>query len=406
MRKSAKNVDITDAKTVIPWARDCIRRHYRRRDFMRLLLSHGLSVAEYDYAIATYDKSYFEEAIKNIAEDVCERIRARRLNLEPIQYRDRFDQTSRKWRKIGCESAMQQILDYIAVYAAQDIFDRRIVLQQMSSIKTRGQERGVRMIRSWIAKDNKAAAYARKHNIRFCKRNMYHVKLDVRQCFPSAKADVFLSLFARDCGNEDLLWLWGELLKTHHFGDYNGMMIGALTSGWAVQYMMSYVYRYAMDLHYMRRGQAKKSITNSMFFMDDMLFCGANRAKLKQAVVKIIKFTAEKLQFEIKPNWYIHCIDDAPIDMMGYVVHGNSKITIRGSTYVHIRRNLLRYNVSKHYSQRQARRACSYYGKIKFADSRHIKAEYHSDVAKRAAAAVVSYFDRKAGTQHANGVLQ
>ena len=184
------------------------------------------------------------------------------------------------------------------------------------------------------------------------------------------------------------------------------MMIGALTSGWAVQYMMSYVYRYAMDLHYTLRGQAKKSITNSMFFMDDMLFCGANRAKLKQAVVKIIKVTAEKLQFEIKPNWYIHCIDDAPIDMMGYVVHGNGKITIRGSTYVHIRRNLLRYNVSKHYSQRQARRACSYYGKIKFADSRHIKAEYHSDVAKRAAAAVVSYFDRKVGTQHANGVLQ
>ena len=42
MKKCCKHIDITDAKTNLPFVSDCIDRHFTRNDFARMLFSFGM----------------------------------------------------------------------------------------------------------------------------------------------------------------------------------------------------------------------------------------------------------------------------------------------------------------------------------------------------------------------------
>ena len=47
MKKCCKNIDITDAKTNLPFVSDCIDRHFTRNDFARMLFSFGMDKKKY-----------------------------------------------------------------------------------------------------------------------------------------------------------------------------------------------------------------------------------------------------------------------------------------------------------------------------------------------------------------------
>ena len=411
MHKIAKHIDIKNQSVVLPWVIDCVQRHYKRHDFRDMLIKHGMKKADYYRAKREHDKYAFVPYCKNIAEDMCERIKNKSLNLKPITIRERVDPSNGKLRPIGNESAEQQVLDYIAVYSSMDIFKRRIVLAQVSSIKGRGQHLGVKFIKSWVRKDNHAAKYAKEHNLRYSRKVVYFVKLDIRKCFPSARLEIFLEYFKRDCGNEDIIWLWEQLLLTHRVNGNEGFMIGALPSCWALQYMLSFTYRKAMDMHYTRRKVPVKVFSHSIFFMDDLLFSGANRSKMMSGIKQLIEYTKQSFGLIIKPTWCIYKltpfedIENAKkdskrwhamklkrksIDMMGYVIHGDGNNTIRGRIFIKARRVILRFNKRNRINLKQAQRACSYKGYFKNSCNHRMDDKYNIWHAFASAAKVVS----------------
>ncbi|MGM9519297.1 MAG: hypothetical protein ACI3WS_01345 [Phascolarctobacterium sp.] len=339
--------------------------------------------------VVDYDREAFFPYIKMIAEDAAEQIARRGLIIEPIKIALRVDPSSGKLRYIGVECPMQQIFDYIVVKSSMDILMRFIVLEQVSSIKKRGQDMGVRLIRYWV-KNHKPK---------------YHVKGDITKCFPSAKYQRFLELFGKYCVNDDILWLWATLFETHkaaymtieNYKGECGMIVGALPSCWAVQFMLSWVYRFAKGLHYERRGQRIKIFEDTLFFMDDILLTGNNRLKMQRSFSKVIKFARDFLGFSIKPNWHIKELEQEPIDMMGYVVHADGHITIRARVFLRARRNVLRYHANGGYKLKQAQRACSYKGYFKNSNSYQVRHKYDINKAMRAAAHVVSLHDRRDG---------
>lgn len=406
MKRSAKNIDITNPDVIFPYVQECVFRHYKRYSFRGLISKIGkMDNDAYGVCVANNDRDMLIPAIKNICKESCERIKAKNLMLPPAHIAEREDRTTGKMRQIGEESAYQQVFDYIAVRSCNDIWRRRLALQQVSSIKKRGQIMGVKMIKSWAQKDKAAAAYAVKHGLRYNKKMRYFAKLDVKKCYPSCRIANFLKLFRRDCGNKDILWLWETLLKSHLVDGNKGFMIGALVSQWAAQYMLSFTWLHAMQLGSVRRGKKIKSVTHGLLFMDDMVFAGSNRKELRKALKSITAFTAQNVGLEIKPLWHIHPFDRFGIDMMGYVVHANGKITIRGRNYIKIRRCLLRYNARGRYTLKQARRACSYKGFIKHSDSRTIQKLYGAAQAYRAAADIVSRHDKKRRQQNAKSLF-
>lgn len=345
--------------------------------------------------LQTFDITVIDYVIHDIAVEVAHRIKIRKLNLPPVILRNMVDKTTGKERIIGKESALQQIFDYVAVGASAEVWNRRIVPHQASSIPGRGQIYGSRMIRKWIVRDNRAAKWARQHNRRYSRKCKYFVKLDIKKCFPSMSMDVFMKFFSRDCGNDDLIWLWKMLLSSHRVNGYTGFMIGALPSQWGAQYLLTFVYRYAMDLAIERRNQRIKLVSHMIFFMDDMSLFSSSRKNLERAIKKISEYVKATLGLTIKSNWSIYDLDHVSVDMMGYVIHRSGKITIRGRDYIHARRILLRFIALGTASLRQANRLLSYKGYFKYSDCRKAAQSMKIDRIFAFCSQVVSYYATK-----------
>ena len=363
MKRKCKNVDLKNYRNMIPAIKDVVFRHSDRYDFKNLLINFGLSLDDYHLYRQTKNKVILEETIERIAKECAARIESKDLRLRKVEIRIKVDKSTGKVRQIGKESAMQQVFDYIAFYSAKEIFDKRIIPEQASSIPGRGQIYGTEMIKRWIDADNDAFRYASRHGFRYSRKCQYHNKNDITKCYPSAKIDCFLKLFRKDCGNEDVIWLWETLLRSHQVEGYTGFMIGSLVSQWAVQYMLSFAYRYIKDLHYERRGKKYKCVEHMLIFMDDMLLIGSNRKQLKSAIRKLKIYLKDELGFVIKDNWQIHNIDEDPIDMMGFVVYSDGHVEIRGRDFIRARRMALRYKSQGNFlTIRQSMRITSYKG--------------------------------------------
>ena len=395
MKKKCKQIDITDYATVLPWVKDCVLRHKKRYDFKALLIRHGVSRENYFKALETYDYSIFDEAIDSIAKEACDRIRERNLDLPPVHIRKMMDTTTGKIRDIGKESAMQQVYDHIAVHSCEEIFRCRMVEQQMSSIQGRGQIKGLQLIRKYIQEDNRSIRYAKCHGLKYDSKCKYHVKLDIRKCYPSADMEIFMKLLEHDCANEDILWLWRTLLESHKVDGYTGFMIGALPSQWACQVMLSYIYRKAMSICKMRRGKRIRSVSHMIMFMDDMLLFSSNRQALLSAVKEITIYAKENLGFEIKQNFHIKDLDLERVDMMGYTVYRNGKAEMRGRNFIHSRRLMLRFIRTGRLVVPQAKRLVSFKGFWKYSDSRRIGMELKTNKIFSKCALLISAHDKE-----------
>lgn len=359
--------------TVRPFIRECVYRHKNKRKFKKLLTTLGTSD--------------LNEAVDKLAVITTTAIKNRNVPIFAPTYCTKLDSTCLKERLIGSETAYQQVFDYIAVRSCEELWRKRIVPQQCSSVKGRGQIYGVKMIRSYIVNDNKAFEYAKTHKSHYSRKCKYFVKLDVRHCYQSIDHRILMVLLRYDIKNDDILYLWETLLKSYKTVDgYNGLLIGALPSQWAAQFMLSFLYRHAME---------NKSVSHMAMFMDDMVLFSGNRRKLKSAVDSLVKYAKDFLGLTIKPNWHIKRLSGCGVDMMGYVAYSNGKITIRARNFIHTRRLVLRYQRTNRLSYKQAKRLVSYKGFFKYSNCREVSQRMKLSTVFRNAQSIIGRIERK-----------
>lgn len=392
MIRSCKHIDITDIDTIKPWVTNCCYRHYRRYDFKRLFLRFGMDKVDYEECVQTKNKAMLNETINKICAECVNSIKHRKLKLSPVHIRKMTDRTTFKERQIGKESAMQQVYDYIAVYSSMEIFRRRMVYEQCSSLPNRGQVYGKNMICKWIRKDNFAKKYSKVHGYHYTEMCKYFVKLDIKQCYPTADLNSFLSLFRKDCANDDIVWLYETLLNSHHVGEYNGFMIGALPSQWACQYMLSFIYRFAKSLTVKRRDKKIRIVKHMCLFMDDMLLFGSSRKQLRGAVEQIINYTKQTFKWDIKPNYHIRLFNKFNIDMMGFIIRKDGSIGIRDRNFIHARRISLRH--IEPFTVCQARRLLAYKGWFDNSNTFSVVKKYRLDKCFTESSYIISRFDK------------
>lgn len=370
MKTYCKGVDITNPDTIEPWVFLCIndpkRRH--RPGFHRLLNKYGDA--------------------HGIAVEITERIKARDLNLPPIQYRNRVDKSSGKDRRLGIESAMQQCMDYVAVFALMPMLKAKTGVFQCASIPGRGQIYGKKILEKWIRKD--------PHGTK------YYDKMDVRHCFENIKPRTVRRLLNRDIRkNPTLIWFVLALIGTFE----EGLSIGSFLSQWLCNYVMSYAYHYATEqLYKVRRGQRHNLITHILMFMDDVILFASSKRDLKMAIKSLEEYLLTFLGLEVKPNHHIKRTDTEPPDMMGFVV-SKECTTIRARTFVRARRALIR--AWRRMQQRlpiylaNAQRIVSYRGYFKHTNSRKVALALHLKEVFKAAKKVISRY-AKGVNQNAN----
>lgn len=407
IKKLCKNIDITNPETIKPWIRECVIKHRKRHDFKALLRHHGMDKGQYIEMVETGNIDLLEPALDSLSLTTAELIRNHEpLNLPKPIIRTRLDVTTGKIREIGCECAMQQVLDIIAVNGAMDVLMRRIKPQQASSVVGRGQIYGMHMIRRWVKKDNAKLQYAHRHQLRATSDMKYFVKCDIRHCYQNMRLEHFMRLFERDCGNADLIWLWHVLLESHRIDDkHQGFMIGALTSQWAAQYVISFAYDHIMALKTTpRRGKERKLVSHMCFFMDDILMTSSSRRSLVTATRSLVHFMMSEFSLTIKPNWDVKEFSDQGIDMMGFIVYRTGKVAIRARNYVRARRMALR--AKNHISYKQAKRIASYKGFFTHTDSQKAKAVLMLPAVWANARKVVSECDKRRSKRNGKSFLQ
>lgn len=337
MKRSCKHIDITKVATIRNWVSWCVARHYKKRaDFRKLLVSYG-----YDEALEGYEEEEsWWKAIDSISLHIVNMIKNRKLELDPVRITEKVDKNSGKVRLIGCESALQQCMDYVAVFSCEEIWKRRIDTFQASSMPGKGQIYAKNLVRDALKKDNARVEYGKRHKIKYSRKYRYYAKTDIKKDFPSARYPRFIAVFRKDCANEDIVWLWEALLKTHRVyyrksdGSielYLGFMIGALTSQYAMIYMLSFASR-----------RLRNKVNFVACFMDDFAILDSIRKRMKDSILDMEKYLYEEFELTLKQNWSIQKIaDDTPIDFVGYRIYPDGKVELRRRNWKKIRRYLL-----------------------------------------------------------------
>lgn len=381
MKRCCKNINLTSAEIIEPFIERCIKRHGKRRDFRHFILQKGLE-NEYRQFLNKEENAPYEISYK-LSVEIADMIKHRAIPPLHVWASQRYDESSRKMRLIGNETVLQRLLDYIVTYGCEELWERKLFCQQCASIPSRGQIYGMRLLRHYALSDERAMKYAVAHHIRYTRKCKYFVKLDIRHCYESIDRNLLMERLTHDIKNDDMLYLWSVLLKSYEEVT-NGILIGALLSQFASQYLVSNICRRALN---------NKAVTHMVTYMDDMVLFSSNRRKLLKAVNDLIRCASDELHLTIKSNFSIKRFDEEPLDMMGYVVHSNSKVTIRAKAFIHARRLIKRYKKNGYMTYIQAKRLISFKGYFIYSDCQKIQSEFFK--AFKHAQNVVSKHERR-----------
>ena len=327
---------------------------------------------------------YHDVLTPYIARELLLEIKNRNIQLSPINYQERVDPSSGKIRVIGITSIKQQVYDYVCVNALKPMLNAKIGYYQCSSIKNRGQKRAKKAIEKCIRQKYKKARYI--------------IKSDVKKCYQSIRHDILFSLLKRDIKNDGVLYLATALVSTYSKNDV-GLCIGTYLSQYLANYFLSYAYHYATEMACANRkdrktGRIKKihPFTRVVFYMDDMVFIGANKKHMKRAMKMIIGYLKSTLDLKLKHDTY-QVIDlfktGSFADVVGYRFY-KDHTTIRRRIFFRISddiKTIRKYGVNT--DLKVCRGFMSRHGFIKASDSVKFKRKSKYDTAYQIAREVI-----------------
>lgn len=349
MKRSCKDVDITDRGLISRAVYACLRKKYKRNDTIKFLSGFtALTGNQIRYILHRGGKAALRWIVERVIDSIREEIITWNISFPAIWYRIKVDGSSGKLRRIGIQNIKQQLYDYIAVEGLKPIL-KRIGEYQYASIKGRGTTKGKEVISHWIRN----------------KRMRYFVKLDVRKCFESIDHTYLMDFLRKHIKNDKLLWLIETLIA----GFERGLSIGSYLSQYLCNLYMSIIYHYIMeDMYKIRRGKRTPLVRHCLIYMDDILMIGSRKRDVEKAVRLTIQ-KAHDMGLTIKPNYQVRKIDGNRIDMMGFKIY-RTHTEIRGRIYLRVRRNFRR--ARKKNTLRIAKKCLSYYGYLKHTDSKRI----------------------------------
>ena len=351
MKRYCKKVDITNENFIRQCAQKALKGKWKRNDVLRYC-GQLLQCSAREEVETPIGRSVL---LDKITEQIRHELLNHKLHVPKIFYRQRVDASSFKVRNIGIENIKQQIYDYIAVEAIQDLL-KRVGEFQCASIKKRGIRYGVQYVQRWV----------RQPSAR------YFVQLDIKQCFPSIPHDKILAFLHKYIANDEVYWLIETLITSFD----SGLVIGSYLSQHLCNLYLSQLYHEIKEnMFYTKRNAKMPQVQHVLFYMDDILLIGSNKTQLRHAVKHIIDFAASKLGLTIKPTWQIHPLDGTHfIDMMGYRIYP-THTTLRRRVFLRARR-AFKGKYRKKLTYEQAQKCVSYYGYFVHTDLYHFTHKY------------------------------
>lgn len=169
---------------------------------------------------------------------------------------------------------------------------------------------------------------------------LYCLKMDVRKFYPSINHDILCEIIKRKVKDASLLVL---LIGIIYSAD--GVPIGNYLS----QFFANLYFRYA----------------------DDIVILSSDKNFLRTVLIAIKMYLKEVLDLRLKPNYQIFPVDDRGIDFVGYRFY-HTHVLLRKSIKIRLFRLVKKYQSGKIDRQELRRRMQSYFGWLKFCNSKNL----------------------------------
>ena len=365
MKRWCKNIDITNRELISEATWSCLQGKMTRADTIRMFVEYTGLPYEFLVDIAKKHRNMLDGVVEAVIDGIRQEIIDRKYTVKKIRHKLKIDSCTGKLRKIGIQDIKQQIYDYIAVYALEELFRKKLCYYQTGAVKKKGNDFGAGAIYNWLADKNNRIAW----------------QADVRHYYESIDKRRLKRMLARDVDNEPLLHLVFFLIDTFE----SGLSIGSYLSQFLANYYLSKAYIYAGQLYKERKakdGSIKRvSLVNHVLFqMDDILFIGHSEKDMRMAVRKFTKHVNKKLGLELKESArYIDLRSDY-IDILGRKA-SRKNLTIRSSTFLRMRRTLKKAYAylckGEEVPYRLAKSCVSRYGPLKHTHSKRFARKYH-----------------------------
>lgn len=324
-----------------------------------------------------------------LIDEIAFEISERTLNFAPIRRYEYTEKTNGKVRTLGIESIKQQICDYIAVIAMRDFLHAKIGFYQVAAVEGKGQRLCRGALKRWSCESR------------------YHIKADVRKCYPSIKTHVVARILQKYIKSQDVLYVCDMLLSTYD----DGLEIGSYFALQMAQLVLSFAYHYIEGLGKYRRGKWVPLVSHQIWHMDDFILIGTRKADLRRAARLVERYIRDEFGLELK-HWKIAKTSKSePLDLGGWIVRElgvkrelsdgstyvdeskkRSRATLRNGIFLRGTRTFARF--SKRKSVVRARGCVSYWGWFKHGDCCSVVRARHIGTCFAHARRVVSKHDK------------
>lgn len=394
-------MDITNPETIYIAVYDCVKPKLYRNDFTQLLCEvSGLTKQEIIAERSELNGSTpaIDAGLEKLASYCAAQIKNRNITLLKLKEFDRKDGLSGKTRHLCQESPIQQVYEYILVYALMPLFDAKLLYCQYGSIPGKGQIKGAKKIQRILNKD-------------FRGKRVDCYKCDISKAYPSTKASFVLNLISKYCHkNKDIIYL-AKTVMSNYPNDH--LIIGGYFSTWAFNLVMSFIIRDLLSITKTRRGQKTRLINKIVCYADDFI-CFGYTSNIVRALKKAERIIKKKYGLSFKPQWQIVHFSDADvyshsereqnkfIDMMGFRIY-RSRITVRKRIFKRLRRQYLRARrkqIRHSIPYWRGRKLIAYNSWIVYSKSNKLKFKYNIDNLNRKAINLISLQQKKELAQY------
>lgn len=257
-----------------------------------------------------------------------------------------FDGARQKKRVINKPAFYpDQIIHWCLIQVIEPIIMRGTYKWTCASIKDRGLLYCQRYVEKAIRKNNR-----------------YYVKLDIKKFYPSIDKDILKDKFRKIIKDNKVLNLIDIIVDSY---EDEGVPIGNYTSQFFANYFLQdFDHFIKEDLH----------IKYYVRYMDDLLIMGNNKRKLKKQIREIERYL-NNIKLELKEKATLARITDKPFTYCGRKFY-KDHTTIKSSTFLRIRRRLVRIYKKNYITLNDARAIISYYGILKHTNSFRFTIKY------------------------------
>lgn len=228
------------------------------------------------------------------------------------------------------------------------------IKQTYSCIKNRGIHN--------VAHDLKTALIEHPEETTYC------LKMDVRKFYPSVNHDILCDIIKKKIKDKYLLTL---LIGIIYSAD--GVPIGNYLSQFFANLYLAYFDHWV-----------KEELKCKFYFRyaDDIVILSSDKNFLRNVLIAIKMYLKEVLNLRLKSNYQIFPVDDRGVDFVGYRFY-HTHVLLGKSIKIRLFKLIRRYQSGKIDKQELRRRMQSYFGWLKFCNSKNLLRKIQRDTGLR-----------------------